>query len=180
MLVNDPCIINNLSAMKKILGVLLLSASMSLAYGQRSIDALFSKYSDDKGFVSLTISGNLLKIFRACDKDNDREKWMTKVTEIRILVQDDDNLKTENFYDAVMKDINLKDYEEFMKVKDSDQDLRMLVRSDGDIIKEFLLIGGGEDNLIIQVKGQMNVSDAKEFSSDIKKDHGIDSLSGLN
>ncbi len=166
--------------MKKILVLIILSATMSFVYGQRSIDALFNKYSNNDGFTSITINGNLLKFFRSCDNDMDREKWMAKVTEIRILAQEDGNLKTENFYDAVMKDLNLKDYEEFMRVKNSDEDLRMLVRTDGDVIREFLLLGGGEDNLIIQVKGQMNIKDAKEFSSDIKKDHGVDSLKDLN
>ncbi|MDP4222628.1 MAG: DUF4252 domain-containing protein [Bacteroidota bacterium] len=166
--------------MKKILGVLFLSASMSLVYGQRSIDALFNKYSDSQGFVSLTINGNLLKLFRSCDNNMNKDRWMAKVTEIRILAQEDENMKTENFYDAVMKDLNLKDYEEFMRVKDSDEDLRMLVRSDGNVIREFLLIGGGEDNLIIQVKGQMNINDAKEFSSDVREDHHLDSLTDLN
>jgi hypothetical protein len=45
--------------MKRILGILVLSASISFAYGQRSIDALFEKYSGSEGFVTLTISGNL-------------------------------------------------------------------------------------------------------------------------
>ena len=65
------------------------------------------------------------------------------ISEIRILTQEDENMKVENFYDMVMKDIDLNKYEEFMRVKESDQDLRMLVRADGNRFKEFLLIAGG-------------------------------------
>ena len=56
--------------MKKIFGILILSALMSIAYGQRSIDALFEKYADNDGFVTLTINGDLsetLKIWMMRD-----------------------------------------------------------------------------------------------------------------
>jgi hypothetical protein len=85
----------------------------------------------------------------------------------------DDKLKVDNFYDIVMKDIDLKDYEEFMRVKDSDSDLRMLVRIEGKKFKEFLLIAGGEDNALIQIKGDMTLNEAKKFSEDAKKKHGV-------
>jgi hypothetical protein len=105
---------------------------------------------------------------------------MGKITEIRILAQDDKGMKVENFFDHAMRDINMHDYEEFMRIRKSDQDLRMLVRSNGNVIREFLLIGGGKDNLIIQVKGKMTYQDAEDFSSQVKEDHGSDILSDLN
>ena len=83
-------------------------------------------------------------------------------------------MKVENFYDMVMKDIDLNKYEEFMRVKESDQDLRMLVRTDGNRFKEFLLIAGGEDNAVIQIKGDLSFNDAKKLSADARKNNGID------
>ena len=53
----------------------------------------------------------------------------------------------------LLKILILSKYEEFMRVKESDQDLRMLVRTEGKRFKEFLLIAGGEDNAVIQIKG---------------------------
>lgn len=169
-----------LSAMKKLLGTLLLSALISVVYGQRSIDALFEKYADKDGFVTLNFSGNLLN-FICSDKDKSKENhWPGKVTEVRMLFQDNDKMKVENFYDAAMRDLNKNDYEEFMRVKESDQDLRMLVRTNGDIINEFLLIAGGEDNFIIQVKGKMTFKEAEDFSAEMRKEHGKEILSDLD
>jgi len=45
------------------------------------------------------------------------------------------------------------------------------------MFKEFLLIGGGEDNVLIQIKGNMSMDEAKKFSGDVKKNHGADILS---
>ena len=40
-----------------------------------------------------------------------------------------------NFYDLVRRDLDSRDYEEFMSVKKTDQDLKMLVRTDGEYYK---------------------------------------------
>lgn len=158
--------------MKKIILIITLIISASSVYGQKSIDALFDKYSGKDGFVTVTFNGNLLKfIFE--DENNDNPV-PSGITELRILAQEDSNMNVENFYDLVIKGIDLSDYEEFMKVKEKNQDLRMLVRAEGNKFREFLLIAGGEDNVIIQVKGKMTFKEAKKFSEDAKKNHDLD------
>ena len=61
-----------------------------------------------------------------------------------------------------------------MRVKETDQDVRMLVRTEGNRFREFLLIAGGEDNAVIQIKGNMTFREARKFSEDAKKNHGMD------
>lgn len=160
--------------MKRLFLFVALTIMVTLVYGQKSIDALFERYAGRDGFVSITINGNLLKLAACLGADDDDENSIpVNITEIRILAQEDENLKVENFYDMVIKDINLDLYEEFMRVKESDQDLRMLVRSEGNKFKEFLLIAGGEDNALIQIKGNMTFEEARKFSRDARKNHGL-------
>lgn len=159
--------------MKKLSLFFILLFTATFAFGQKSIDALFEKYAGKDGFTTVTINGNLLKLAHIFDKDDNDNDMPADVTEIRILSQEDDEMNVENFYNLVMKDIDLSNYEEFMRVKESDQDLRMLVRTDGDKFKEFLLITGGKDNAIIQIKGNMTYEEAKKFSSSAGKKHGI-------
>jgi len=162
--------------MKRLQLLAILTITFTFAYGQKSIDALFEKYAGKDGFTTVTIDGNLLKLakcFSNDEEDNDNQ-MSANITEIRILTQDDENMKVENFYDLVMKDIDLKKYEEFMRVKESDQDLRMLVRTDGNRFKEFLLIAGGDNNAVIQIKGDLSFNDAKKLSADARKNNGMD------
>jgi len=159
--------------MKRLLFATVILTLTFSCLGQKSVDALFNKYAGNNGFLTVTISGNLLKLACLLDDDDEKNPLPGDITEIRILAQEDKEMKVGNFYDLVIRDIYVKDYEEFMRVKESDQDIRMLVRSDGNIFKEFLLIGGGDDNFIIQVKGNMTFKEAREFSSDIKKNHGM-------
>jgi hypothetical protein len=163
--------------MKKIYLIVVI-AVVANAYSQKSIDALFEKYANKDGFTTLTINGNLLKMAGCLGEDEN--SMPADVTEIRILAQEDGNMKVENFYDVVIKDIDLSLYEEFMRVKETNQDVRMLVRTEGNMFKEFLLISGGEDNALIQIKGSMSMDEAKKFSGEVKKNHGEGIVSNSN
>ncbi len=162
--------------MKKLLWITLLLTIVSGAYGQKSIDELFRKYAESDGFVTVTVNGNLLKLAHVFENDKDHDGLPGEINQIRILAQEDENMKIDNFYDFVIKDINVSDYEEFMRVKEKNQDLRMLVKTDGKKFNEFLLIAGGEDNVLIQIKGNLTLDDAEKLSSDWKSDHGRRSL----
>lgn len=159
--------------MKRLFLFITLMMTLTMVYGQKSIDALFEKYAGKDGFTTVTINGNLLKLLSCLDDDHGDRSIPANVTEIRILAQDEDTIKVENFYDKVIRGINLDDYEEFMRIKEAHQDLRMLVRAEGRKFKEFLLVAGGEDNLLIQIKGTMTFDDAKKFSVDAKRNHGV-------
>jgi hypothetical protein len=161
--------------MKKLLLSCILTATFAIMYGQKSIDLLFDKYAGKDGFTTVTINGGLLKLAKWFDCNSDQDKDLPAgITQIRILSQDDKTMKVGNFYDMVIKDIDLAAYEEFMRVKESDQDLRMLVRTDGNKFKEFLMIAGGEDNAVIQIKGDLTLNDAKKMSEDARKNNGLD------
>jgi hypothetical protein len=163
----------NLIIMKNLIWIiafLLLSPALN---AQKSIDALFDKYAGKEGFVTVTINGNLLKLAAKLDDDKEAGSMPKDLTQIRILAQEDQTMKVDNFYNLVTKDLDLKQYEEFMQVKSSDQDVKMLVRTEGDLFREFLLIVGGKDNALIQIKGNMSLQEAKKFAEGAKKDHGI-------
>jgi hypothetical protein len=159
--------------MKKLLVLIVLMAIATVVYGQKSIDDLFEKYAGRDGFTTVTINGNLLKLAHCLGDNDDDNSIPLNITEIRILAQEDKSMTVDNFYDKVINDIDLKNYDEFMRIKKSDQDVRMLVRSEGNKFKEFLLIAGGNDNALVQVKGDMTYQDAKKFSRDAGKNHGL-------
>jgi hypothetical protein len=159
--------------MKRLLVFIVLMITATFAFGQKSIDDLFDRYAGRDGFTTVTINGNLLKLAHCLGDNDDEDSVPASITEIRVLAQEDKGMKVDNFYNLVINDIDLKNYDEFMRVKKSDQDLRMLVRSEGNKIKEFLLIAGGEDNALIQIKGNMTYEEAKKFSKDAEKNHGL-------
>jgi len=159
--------------MKKSLLFVSLLIAFDIVSAQKSIDALFEKYAGRDGFTTVTINGSLCKLAAFLGDDTDNNQMPANITGIRILTQDDENMKVENFYDLVIRDINLSEYEEFMRVKESDQDLRILIKSEGRKFSELLLIAGGNDNALIQIKGNITPDEAKKLSNNVKHNHNF-------
>lgn len=151
-----------------------LIMNISCMNGQKSIDRLFEKYSDHEGFTCVTISGNLLNIAANIENEDDDKAIKAKITDVRILAAKGNYSHDGNFHDILRKDFDLRGYEEFLRIKETDQDLKVLVRSQGKRIIELLLIAGGDDNAIVQVKGNMSVSDAKRLCDNARNNHSYD------
>jgi hypothetical protein len=141
--------------------------SFTFVYGQKSIDALFDKYAGKEGFTTVTLNGNLLKLVKCFDDDKKDSKIPDGLAEIRILTQEDKTMNIGSFYDMVIQDIDISKYEEIMRVRESDQDVRMLVRTEGRRFKEFLLIAGGSDNALIQIKGDISIEEARKLTEEV-------------
>lgn len=160
--------------MKKILFIIVILLTVNSLNAQRSIDGLFEKYAGKEGFVTVTLSGDLLKFASSLDDEKDDDSSLpANITEIRVLVQEDDNIQVDNFYDLAIRGIKVGDYEEFMSVRKTNQDLKMYVRAEGNKFREFLLIAGGENNALVQIKGEMTYKEARKFSENAKKNHGL-------
>lgn len=163
-----------------LIALLVVSTSISLS-GQKSIDRLFDKYGDDHGFVTIKFNGSLLKFIRSCDDEEDSlDKLPSEITEIRILAQQDSGEVFDNFFDRVMHDINRDEYEEFMRVKKPDENMVMLVRAEGNRFREFLLVAGGKDNVLIQIKGDITFKEAKKLSEESESNCTLNLVSVKN
>ena len=165
--------------MKRAITFLVAIMIVMTVSAQSSIDKLFNKYQGEEGFVTVTINGSLLKLLGELDEEEDEDllKFADKFTSIRILAQEEDDMEVENFYDMVNDELERGGYEEMMRVNSSDADVKILVKQEGNIFKEFLVVAGGDDNAIIQIKGNLTYEEVKEMSASIDKDdplHHID------
>ncbi|HEX2920507.1 MAG TPA: DUF4252 domain-containing protein [Bacteroidales bacterium] len=160
--------------MKKLVLASTLIMCLACVNGQRGIDRLLEKYSDTEGFSCISFSGDLLNFTASFEEEGDDKEIKAKISQVKILSKKDHHSNDINFYDLAMKNIDIDDYEELMSVRESDQDLRVLVRLQGRRITEFLLVAGGEDNAIVQIKGNMSVSDAQRLCDKARRNNSSD------
>lgn len=147
---------------------------------QSTIDKLFNKYQGQKGFTTVTVSGSMFKFLAEWeDEDEDLMKFADKFTSLRILTQDDENVDSEDFYNMVIDEVNSGGYEEMVTVNSDGENMKILVKAEGKVFKEFLLVAGGDDNAIIQIKGNMTYDEVKSMSASVKDGEGISGISGL-
>lgn len=152
---------------KLILGfsAILLTA---LGYAQTDlIGSVFEKYSGIEGFTTVNISGDMLKLMTQAEMQRRDTVFSSTLSEIRILAMEDEcdkpsglNLKTE-VYDKLDKSV----YKEMLTVKQTDEDVVIMIKESEGRIKEMLVIvGGADNNALIQIKGDMLLSELADMA----------------
>jgi hypothetical protein len=158
--------------MKNLVLSLLVVLVPILAIGQNSaVEKLFDKYGGKDGFTTVTINKNLFKMVAQLDEDDEDLQALSGMESIKILAVDDEGENSNiNFYKEAKSLLDSDDYEELMTVNSSDADVVFLVKQEGDIIKELILLVGGDDNALIYIAGSIRMKDV----SKIAKSMGVD------
>jgi hypothetical protein len=164
--------------MKKVL-IILVAAVFSLStFGQNPVDDVFNKYSGREGFTVVNVNGSLLKLLSKADTgDQDLQNLTASINGIKILVQEEKLNDVENFHSLIYDKLDKNIYKEMLTVKESDQDVNILVVENGDFISDFLLIVSGiDENVLISIKGKIRLEDLNRLGSSLNIE-GMDKLS---
>jgi len=162
---------------RMVLTFAVIAFTASLAAQRLSADEFFNKYSDRDGYTTVVINGSLLGFLGHCESD-DQENALRKITSIRLVIREKDGFAPDaGFLSEIRNIIRRGSYEELMSVRDVDTDLRFMVRSDREMVKEMLLVIDGDDAAVIQIKGNLTRDEASRlFESD---GEGLAILEGL-
>lgn len=159
--------------MKKISFIILISVFPLLVFSQnRSVDELFDKYSGKEGFTTVYVSKNLFKMAGKMDLDDpDVEGLVDELETIKILATDSEFLNQGkiNFYDEIMRELPVNEYEELLVVKEKDQDVKFLSKEKNGVIVELLLVvGGKDDNALISISGNIDLKHISKLASSME------------
>ena len=131
------------------------------------ISAVFEKYADVEGITTVNVTGDMLKLMTQAQQQMRDTVFTSTLSEIRILALEKNcdkpaalNLRSE-VYDKLDKSI----YKEMLSVKQTGEDVVILVKEAKGRISELLIIAGGTDeNALIQVKGDMLLSEMADMA----------------
>jgi hypothetical protein len=142
------------------LTIIFLAWNYHLIAQNSACDRIFNIYAGTKGFTTLNISGNLLDEILG----DEITKSDCSISSVKILVADDSNNQNFNFYKEIVPNLDRKEYEELMTVKNSGNDFIILCKKDRQRITELIMVSGGDNNSLIYVKGSISLSDARKIS----------------
>lgn len=139
-----------------LLATLLLLSSCEYNPG---VSEAFTKYRFKDGVTTITIPGwviNLAANFGDIEK-SERE-LLHSIDKVRVLVVEDNDLNARiNLHREFSTKINRNnDYEELMTVRDKNEDITIFGKMDEFVIKEMVILVGGEDNAMIYVRGEID------------------------
>lgn len=168
---------------KGIATLILILISLNTIAQKDPVDKLFEKYSGKEGFTTVLISSKMFSMFSDMEAgDDELNKMMSNIESIKILTTEDESLLDPdiNFYEEIMNELSLDEYEELMVVKEKNQDIKFLVKEKKDEIVELLLVIGGErNNTLISIRGIIDLKSISRLSKSLNV-QGLDELEKID
>lgn len=164
--------------MKRVILFALVVALPALMVAQNSaVDKLFNKYKGQDGVTTVQISPELFQMVNAMgiDELDNSEIPFDKVASVKILtIEDEEKYQDVNFYNEIKGELKTDDFAEVMTVDDGGETVRMWMKAEKAVVSEFLLIVGGDDNVLIYITGNFNMNDLEELAESFDEDLDID------
>lgn len=164
--------------MKRVFFIILAIAFPTFLMAQNSaVDKLFNKYKGKEGVTTVQISPELFQIVKAMEIDeiDEHDIPFDKIASVKILtIEDEEEWDGVNFYKEIQKDLDVSDFAEVLTVDDGGETVRMWMKADKAKVSEFLLIVGGDDNVLIYITGNFNLNDLEGLAESFDKDIDID------
>jgi len=162
--------------MKRVVLFILIVAFPAFMMAQNSaVDKLFAKYKGKQGVTTVSISPELFQMVNAMgiEELEEQDFPMDKIASVKILtIEDEEGWEDVNFYEEIKKDLDVSDFAEVMTVDDGGEVVRMWMKVNNSTVSEFLLIVGGDDNVLIYITGDFNMNDLEELAETM--DYDID------
>ena len=133
-----------------ILSFFVIIATSVASFAQEdAIMKYFSKYVDDQRFSAVYISPkmfNMVSKIEIEDMEPEVQEVIRSMKGLRILHTEQNALQ---FYNEALKTISTNEYELLLTARDNGENVRFMVKDNGDIVEELLMIVGGEKNFAL-------------------------------
>ncbi|HXO76988.1 MAG TPA: DUF4252 domain-containing protein, partial [Puia sp.] len=133
-----------------------------------AIGKFFSKYVEDSRFTVVSISPKMFRLMSKVNWDtipSDLKQTVTRLTSLRILSTE---TTPDVFYREAMARIDRKEYEELITVRNDKDNVRFMIKEQGDVIHELLMIAvDKEDFTMMSFVGNIDLDKLSRLSSDM-------------
>lgn len=168
--------------MKNISTILVLLFAMQGAFAQNNaIEKYFQKYEDKESFTSVYVSEYMFSLFADIDVEEEEDKEVMEILQglksLQVLTTEETPNK---YYEEAIQLIDQKEYKMLMKVKDGDTNVRFLIKKEGSIVKELLLLVGGDEFVLLSIVGNINLKKISKLAKhmDIQGMEHLDKVEG--
>jgi len=177
--------------MKKIILSLFVIALVYMPvtiYSQSPTDGMFKKFGSSDGFTSVSVSSELFSLFAQIAEESDdaevRElnKMIRELEQIRILMFNSSKAPataTADDFKKELANLKLNNFTELMTVREADQTFKFMIRKEGKIIRELLLlIDQPTETGFISITGNIDLKTIAKLSRTMNI-QGLDKLEQL-
>jgi hypothetical protein len=155
--------------MKNIIFVIAIGLMPVFSMAQNpNVKAFYDKYMDYENVTNVSLQGWVLKMAANFSDDENGEKILQKITKLRVMVMEEQNLVSKNDYQSLVKSIEKDRFEKLMQIREGGEKIDFFIQEDGDQISNLLMLINGDDEFIlVSLEGNLKFSDLKELNFEI-------------
>lgn len=122
------------------------------------VSEAFTKYRFKDGVTTVSVPGWVIGLAaKFADLDKEEREILESIDKVKVLAVEDDELNDRiDLHKEFYNHINKKgDYEELLVVHDNNEDVTIFGKMDENVIKELVVLVGGDDNVMIYFRGEI-------------------------
>lgn len=144
-----------------------------------AIGKFFGKYIEDSRFTVISVSPKMFHLLSKVSWDSipsDVRQTVSKLQSLRILSTEATPMQ---FYKEALTRIDMKEYEELITVRNKNENVRFVVKENGGVIHELLMIAVDEDGFtLMSFVGDIDLDKMSRLSSSMSI-KGMDNLKNV-
>jgi hypothetical protein len=150
---------------KLIIFIIVLQMSVCCSAQSLSIWSFYHSISRNESTSKFTIPGLVFKISALAVDDKNARFLLKKLGKIRIITQENSrNLVESKCYNRFVKKLRRDHFEDFISVRDKDENVNIMVRQKGNKIKEFvMLVKDQKDFTMVSAKCNFSMADFQKL-----------------
>lgn len=135
-----------------------------------AVNKAFSKYSGKDGITSITVPGFAVRAATMfADLDPKEKEILSKVELVKVLAVENEAQYNKLNFHKEFASLVTADYEPLLSVKDGKDNVDVMAKMINEKeISDLLVIVGGNDNVIIYLKGEFDLDEIAEESKHLK------------
>ena len=122
------------------------------------ISKAFMKYSWKSGVTYITVPGWMIGIASTFgDLEDEEQELLSSIDKVKLMTIEDHDLNARvNLHKEFYSKINTgKTFEELLVVRDGKNNVTIFGKMNDDVIREMIILVGGDDNAVVYVKGEI-------------------------
>ncbi len=123
-----------------------------------AVRQFFERYEDDPDFSVVEISPKMFELMSrlSTEAEEDIDELVQTITGLKVLIKEG---KGHQLYDEAFAELSQIKFEELLKVRDKDENIRFMVNESADkVINELVLLVGGDSSFVmLDLTGNINL-----------------------
>jgi len=130
-------------------------------YSQQNVDRLFKDFINEKGVIHVGV-GKIVMSFAGLFTD------MMGVNGVEVYSFEDCHQSVKDKLNKAIATLKDANYETLVSVNEEKEHTKILVKTDGEVIRELIVMTSGDEPALVRIKGKINPSDIEKVIKDNK------------